>query len=179
MILRYKIAEGFKVKKPEQKTKGSAGIDLHIPEFTEAFRKIFDELNKKIAYQEDPISSVLLTFGPANTLTLPAHSRCIVPSGLYFDIPEGWMLEGANRGSISSLQGVIHGAHIIDSDYQGMVFMSIINTSNSSKSFLANSALLQVLFREAPAVTLEEIEGDLYADKKSERGEGALGSTNK
>ncbi len=184
MILRYKVAEGYIVKSPAQKTLGSAGIDLHIPEFTKEFLKDFNELNRKIANAENmfspegtKVAEPYLCIAPGSSLILPPHTRCIVPSGLYFDIPEGWMLEGANRGSVSSIQGVIHGAHIIDSDYQGMVFMSIINTSNTPKSFLANTALLQVLFREAPRVALFEVRGgDLYKEK-TVRGEGALGST--
>jgi len=176
MILKYSIAEGYTVRAPERKTKGSAGIDLHIPEFTEAFEKDFKKLNERISEYEGVGEPTYLD-PPTGTLYLPAHSRCIVPSGIYFDIPEGWMLEGANRGSVSSIQGVIHGAHIIDSDYQGMVFMSIINTSPSTKSFATGSALLQVLFRETPIVDLLEVKGDLYTEKTA-RGEGALGSTN-
>lgn len=177
MILRYSIAEGYKVTPPKRKTSGSAGLDLHIPAFTDAFIRDFEDLNSKIARIEDREKAVYLSVAPSGTIAIPSHSRCIVPSGLYFDIPEGWMLEGANRGSVSSIQGVIHGAHIIDCDYQGMVFMSIINTSSSMKFFGEGSALLQVLLREAPTATLMEIPlKDLYS-RTTQRGKGALGST--
>ena len=183
MILKYSIAEGYTVRAPERKTKGSAGIDLHIPEFTPRFLEDFGGMNRRIAAAESSLlngayGSAYYVFGPIGEIILPPHSRAIIPSGLRFEIPEGWMLEGANRGSVSSIQGVIHGAHIIDCDYQGVVFMSIINTSNSLKHFLAGDSLLQVMLREAPPVVLVQVpEDSLYLGKTSERGEGALGST--
>lgn len=182
MILQYSIIDGYDVRPPAQKTRGSAGIDLHLPSFTNRFITDFVELNKKIIEAENhPAGETLpqLIFAPTGMLMLPPHSRVLVPSGLHFNIPEGWMLEGANRGSVSSIQGIVHGASIIDSDYTGMPFISLINTGNTSKCFKEESAILQVLFREAPLVELVRVsEDEIYKDKVTERGTGALGSTN-
>jgi len=184
--ITYAVEPGFIVKAPEQKTAGAAGYDLHIPQFTDEFINAFAKMNKKILEQDVPPADKVSyidknkVYLAGNSIILPPHSRAIVPSGLRFNIPNRYMLEGANRGSVSSLQGIIHGAHIIDCDYFGMVFMSIINTGVVAKELKEGASLLQVLVREVPPSTLIEVPiNDLYKDREqTARGEGALGSTN-
>jgi len=191
---------GFEVKAPERKTEGAAGWDLHIPVFNQAFLDAFLPLNRRIidleaacalrsavmADEESPAFAPACAYIESNAvdegrLVIPPGARAIIPSGLRFAIPDHWMLEGANRGSVASIQGIVHGAHVIDCDFRGMVFLSVINTSNTPKVLAGGSSLLQVLVREVPVVTMTETEfSSLYLHAKtSARGEGSLGSTDK
>ena len=51
----------------------------------------------------------------------------IIPTGLKFGIPHGYMLQVMNRSSIAAKRGLVVGAHVIDSGYDGEVFINIHN----------------------------------------------------
>jgi len=105
------------------------------------------------------------------------HGRIIIPTGIRFNIPTGTYLEVANRGSTAALQGLIFGAHIIDEDYQGIVFINLINTTPSTIYLKAGTKLVQLIHKEWIRSTLRRVpESELYPEV-SKRGEGALGHT--
>tara|TARA_B100000029_G_C17067748_1_gene775652 strand:+ start:169 stop:636 length:468 start_codon:yes stop_codon:yes gene_type:complete len=105
----------------------------------------------------------------------------ILPTGLRFGVPHGFMLEVKNRSSVAAKQGLIVGACVIDSGYDGEVFINLHNVGKEVQHIERNAKIAQVVL--VPVVPFRAIEtqsGDLYdwyPITMSHRGDGALGST--
>ncbi len=105
----------------------------------------------------------------------------ILPTGLRFGVPHGYMLEVKNRSSLASKRSLIVGACVIDSGYDGEVFINIHNIGNEDQFVAKGTKIAQLVM--IPVISFRAIEtasGDLYEWYPitiSDRGEGALGST--
>lgn len=104
----------------------------------------------------------------------------VVPTGLKFGIPHGYMLQVCNRSSMGAKRSLVVGAHIIDSGYDGEVFIDLHNIGHTEQTIHPNDKIAQVIL--VPVVHFRPVEkkaGSLYGDNItiSNRGEGALGST--
>ncbi len=174
MELQYTIVDGYDTEEPRRGTEHSAGLDVYIPRLTPKFEEDLREKNKnqaRIFFREGEGEN------PPNDLYVMGHSRIIIPTGLRFNIPTGTYLEVANRGSTAALQGLIFGAHIIDEDYQGIVFINLINTTPYNIYLNPGTKLVQLIHKEWIRSTLRHVpENELYPEV-SKRGEGALGHT--
>ena len=67
-------------------------------------------------------------------ILIPTQSRVLIPTGLIFDIPEGFSVRLHSRSSISLKRGLmmVNGEGIIDSDYCDECFMMLFNSSNQT-----------------------------------------------
>jgi dUTP pyrophosphatase len=104
----------------------------------------------------------------------------IIPTGLKFGIPHGYMLQVMNRSSIAAKRGLIVGAHVIDSGYDGEVFINIHNVSDCAKFIEDGMKIAQLVMIPVVPFRPHEIRDDqLYLQPItiSDRGDGALGST--
>jgi dUTP pyrophosphatase len=105
----------------------------------------------------------------------------ILPTGLRFGVPHGYMLEVKNRSSLASKRSLIVGACVVDSGYDGEIFINIHNIGNEDQFVAKGTKIAQLVM--IPVVSFRAIEtasGDLYEWYPitiSDRGEGALGST--
>jgi len=112
----------------------------------------------------------------------PAFSMRL-QTGLRFGVPHGYMLQVMNRSSISAKRDLIVGAHVVDSGYDGEVFIDIHNVGNLSQIIEPGTKIAQVVL--VPVVPFRAVETesgnlyDWYPITISERGDGALGSTDK
>lgn len=154
------------VKSPVRGTPKSAGIDFFIP----------NDFEPTFVY---------------------AGYDCLIPSGIVASIPEGYMLMGADKSGVStSRQACINanrtpkpdayecptiiGAKIVDEDYQGEIHIHIINSGLHPIRINPGQKISQFILVPVNYCALEEVEpvDDLF-DSVSERGAGALGSTDK
>lgn len=111
------------------------------------------------------------------SISILPHSSVVIGTGIKVKVPHNTCLWIANKGGIASKQQVIVGACIVDEDYQGEVFINLINTSNHPQTLPAETKIAQGLIVPVKYVDIEEVpEYELY-DEVSERGEGKLGST--
>ncbi len=104
----------------------------------------------------------------------------IIPTGLKFGIPHGYMLQVMNRSSIAAKRGLVVGAHVIDSGYDGEVFINIHNVSDCAKFIEDGMKIAQLVMIPVVPFRPHEIRDDqLYLQPItiSDRGDGALGST--
>lgn len=153
------------VKSPVRGTSASAGLDFFVPN----------------------------DFKPL--ILLPGQDA-LIPSGIKARVPKGYMLMAANKSGVVTSKkaclscgrsaekspfnsSIIVGAAIVDEDYQGEIHIHLINTGINPIMIepgmkIAQFILVPVLY----AVPMEVPIDELY-DKKSERGEGGFGSTNK
>lgn len=104
----------------------------------------------------------------------------LIPLGLKFGVPHGFMLQVMNRSSIASKRSLIVGAHVIDSGYNGEVFINLHNVGGSVQTIKHGQKIAQlVMIPVVPFRPTEILEDTLYEDgiTISNRGDGALGST--
>ena len=110
----------------------------------------------------------------------PGESK-LIPTGLRFGVPHGYMLEVKNRSSIAAKLNLVVGACVIDSGYDGEVFINLHNVGRDSRVVQDGDKIAQLVM--IPVVhfrALETSTGDLYdwyPITISDRGTGALGST--
>jgi len=109
----------------------------------------------------------------------PGESK-ILPTGLRFGVPHGYMLEVKNRSSVAAKRSLLVGACVVDSGYDGEVFINLHNVGNTTQTIGAGTKIAQVVM--VPVVHFRAIrrrDGELYEYPitMSARGAGALGST--
>ena len=121
-------------------------------------------------------------FSPADPITVllnPGDSK-ILPTGLKFGVPHGYMLEVKNRSSVAAKRSLIVGACVVDSGYDGEVFINLHNIGNTIQVLSPGDKVAQLVMTPVvhfrPMETTEDI---LYTYPMtiSNRGAGALGST--
>ena len=109
----------------------------------------------------------------------PLQSK-LVPIGLKFGVPHGYMLQVMNRSSVASKRSLIVGAHVIDSGYDGEVFINIHNVGQTPQTIVNGQKIAQLVMIPVISFRASEAKKDnLYGDgiTISDRGDGALGST--
>lgn len=125
---------------------------------------------------------------------LRPHQDLLIPSGIKMEIPEGYMLMGADKsGVVTSTYAcvcagrepkpeaftsiIILGAKIVDEDYQGEIHIHLINVGNCTVFIKPGMKIAQFILVPVSYEGLEEVpEAELFS-RSSERGDGALGST--
>tara|TARA_R110000737_G_scaffold296317_1_gene302906 strand:- start:414 stop:845 length:432 start_codon:yes stop_codon:yes gene_type:complete len=107
---------------------------------------------------------------------MPGES-VMIPSGIKIDVPHGSMLQVCNKSGIASKKGLIVGACIIDSDYQGEMHLNLWNVSNKAVVLDAGTKLVQMILVPILLPLLQEVvEEELFVNE-TERGTGGFGST--
>ena len=114
-------------------------------------------------------------------VTINPGESVILPTGLKFGVPHGYMLEVKNRSSVASKRSLIVGACVVDSGYDGEVFVNLHNIGTEPQVVEPHTKIAQVVM--TPVVSFRALETqnpDLYGWYPitiSVRGDGALGST--
>lgn len=126
----------------------------------------------EITYDGDEVGKVLIRPG----------GNVMLPTGLKAGIPHGYALFVCNRGSMGAKKGLVFGAHIIDSGYEGEIFIDLHNISNYDRYIYQGDKIAQVILMPVVAcIPLESGRAEslygAYPITISNRGEGMLGST--
>ena len=114
-------------------------------------------------------------------ITVAPGESVVLPTGLKFGVPHGYMLEVKNRSSVAAKRSLVVGACVIDSGYEGEVFVNLHNIGNEAQVIEPHTKIAQVVM--TPVVSFRAMETtnpDLYGWYPitiSDRGDGALGST--
>ena len=112
---------------------------------------------------------------------LKSGETAIFPTGLKFGVPHGYMLEVKNRSGVAAQRGLLVGACVIDSGYDGEVFINLHNVGTEPQRILPGMKIAQVVM--VPVVHFRAVETNhdnlynWYPITISDRGDGALGST--
>jgi len=159
-----------KVKSPERAHLTDAGIDFYVPELNMDFIKLLQEKNPTIYITKEGI-------------ILYPQQRILIPSGIHCQMQNyDRCLIAFNKSGIASKLGLIVGSCVVDSDYQGEIHLSLINTSNKPIKITSGMKILQ--FIEIPIfnshIIMEERKtlGEFYK-KETTRGNKGFGSTDK
>jgi len=176
------------VKSPARAYEFDAGIDFYVPEFNIYF--LTDLAGKNQGRDLEMSTKKSIKKGELEYITIPPHSRIMIPSGIKCRMASpGRALIAANKSGIATKDGLIFGAQVVDYTYKGEIHLSLINTSDRPVRILPGQKIIQ--FLEMPIFTseVEIVEGDsesmdevtekFYDGLQDDRGEGGFGSTDK
>lgn len=101
--------------------------------------------------------------------------RFMVPTGLAFEIPEGYEMQIRARSGLSIKHGItmVNGVGTIDADYRGELSILMVNLSQRAFVIEPDMRIAQLLVQKYEKISWQ------LTDKLSEtdRGEGGFGST--
>lgn len=142
----------------------------------------------KVLFKDNckPVPPSYSTFGAAGAdiracITAPVvikpGERALIPTGLLFEIPEGYEIQVRPRSGLALKHGItcLNSPGTIDSDYRGEIGVILINTGKEDFTVENNDRIAQIVL--SPVVRADFIPvGNL---SETERGTGGFGSTGK
>jgi len=108
-------------------------------------------------------------------VTLKKGERSIVPTGLFFEIPEGYEIQVRPRSGLAAKNGVtvLNTPGTIDSDYRGELKVILINLGNEDFVINNGDRIAQIILAPVVQAAFEVVD----AISETERGQGGFGST--
>jgi len=143
-----KLAKIRNVKTPYRGTDGSAGIDFFVP----------DDFPKELC-------------------TIQPNERFFIPSGIKANVPDGYALIAFNKSGVALKKGLMVGACVVDSDYQGEIHLHLVNTSYKAVTIEPGEKLTQFLLIPVNHCDVEVVTPNQLFEEETERGSGGFGST--
>lgn len=108
------------------------------------------------------------------SITLQPHTTVKVPTGIAYEVPDGYCVFAWDKGSTGS-KGLKTLGGVLDSGYRGELFIPMHNLNDEPYTFEAGDKIAQVVIQKVELWEVEECE-ELSETK---RGTGAFGSTGK
>ena len=109
------------------------------------------------------------------TVTIEPNETKLIPTGLAFEIPEGYAGFVYARSGLASKRGLApaNKVGVIDADYRGEVMVALHNHGTEAQTVEAGERIAQMII--APFVAVNYVFSDELDD--TVRGEGGFGST--
>jgi dUTP pyrophosphatase len=101
----------------------------------------------------------------------------LIPTGLKIGVPAGYMLEIKNKSGVAFKRSLVVGACVVDSGYDGEVFVNLHNIGNERQTILPGEKVAQAVLVPIVEAEFEEVLADDVYGTDTARGSGALGST--
>jgi len=162
-MLKFKIRRLRDVQLPTQAYTSAAGWDFFIPKNWELLPGVKPKDNFIMpAWQSKVIH-------PGESL--------FVPSGLQIQMHSGYALSFENRSG-KARQGLLVGATIVDTDYQGEIHLNVWNVSKHDICISCGDKILQGIFFLPPQIQLHDTTEELFTERTA-RGQNGFGSTGK
>ncbi len=110
-------------------------------------------------------------------VTIKKGSRAMIPTGLFFAIPEGYEVQVRPRSGLAAKNGVtvLNTPGTIDSDYRGEVKVILINLGDEDFVVKNGERIAQIVVAPVTIGSFEQV----TALDETERGAGGFGSTGK
>ncbi|MCH5305758.1 MAG: dUTP diphosphatase [Rikenella sp.] len=127
------------------------------------------------AYETTQAVGLDVRAATAEPLTIGPLQRVMVPTGLYFQIPEGYEIQVRPRSGLAAKYGitVINSPGTIDPDYRGELKVLLVNLSNEPFVMQPGERVAQLVFARCERLVWEEA---VVLDE-TQRGAGGFGST--
>ena len=117
------------------------------------------------------------TFIGTKEVRIPAASGVVIPTGLKIGVPPGHMLEIKNKSGVASKRQLVVGACVVDSGYDGEVFVNLNNIGQSTQIIDPGQKIAQAVLVPIVCCDVEDVGDEGVYDEETLRGSGALGST--
>ena len=108
-------------------------------------------------------------------VTIPAGKSAMIPTGLFFEIPEGYEVQVRPRSGLAAKNGVtvLNTPGTIDSDYRGEIKVILINLGDSDFTVNSGDRIAQMIIAPVIQAGFTMVENL----SETERGAGGFGST--
>ena len=121
-----------------------------------------------------------LRYNGVRTRLYPGESK-VLSTGLKFGVPHGYMIQIMNRSGNAAKKQLMVGACVVDSGYDGEVFVNLHNIGSEEQFIqsgmkIAQAVLIPVVHARFVATSNDNLY-DWSPITISNRGDGALGST--
>ena len=132
-------------------------------------------------FNPEPKGTLPLIDKEKDSVSLEPGESKLFSTGYRFGVPHGYMLEIKNRSSVAYKKSLVVGACVVDSGYDGEVFVNLHNIGKETQIIQPGDKIAQGIM--IPVVHFRAVEtgsGNLYnwyPITISDRGDGALGST--
>jgi len=110
-----------------------------------------------------------------STVSLAPMERCLIPTGLFIEIPQGFECQIRPRSGLALKKGIgiLNSPGTIDADYRGEIGVILINLSAEIFEIQPGERIAQMVF--CPIIQIKWAETTIL--DASERGAGGFGST--
>ncbi len=110
-------------------------------------------------------------------VVLQSLERCIIPTGLYIELPEGFEAQIRPRSGLAIKKGlsIPNSPGTIDSDYRGEIGVILINLSTESITIEPSERVAQMVIAKYEQISWQPVK-EL---SESDRSAGGFGSTGK
>lgn len=169
--MKVQIINKSKNELPEYKTIFSAGMDIK-GDFSRI--SMINSKPEKFFYFADAVSIV---YGKAKTIEILPGGRCLIPTGLFMAIPEGYEIQVRPRSGLALNMGitVVNSPGTIDADYRGELMVIVGNPSLLPVRLNDNERIAQIVLKKVEQIEWEEV----LELPDTERGNGGFGHTGK
>lgn len=108
-------------------------------------------------------------------VTVAPMERCLVPTGLAVEIPQGFAGLVYARSGLAIKNGIAmaNGVGVIDADYRGELCCPVINLSGEPFTISGGDRIAQLVLTPVAVMEIETVD----ALSGTKRGEGGFGST--
>lgn len=116
-------------------------------------------------------------------VSIEPGERKLVPIGLRIICPDGYFYTFAPRSGLAFKNNIIPShKNIMDSNYTGNCDVLMLNRSDKQYIIKKGDRFCQLIIHQIPEITIEDIDEldfELYAYQKQERGDSGFGSSGK
>lgn len=113
------------------------------------------------------------------SVTLKSGDRAIIPTGLYFEIPEKFEIQVRPRSGLAAKNGVtvLNSLGTIDSDYTGEIKIILINHGDEDFTINHGDRVAQGILASVLNKKIVRLSKKTEINSNTERGDGGFGST--
>lgn len=133
----YKVTDTATL--PEYATPGSTCFDFHANLVTDAEIVVYDKANQQLKRK------VQVNQKGENFILITPGDRVLIPSGLIFDVPEGYGLKIYSRSGNALKRSLVLGndVAVIDADYVNETFVMLSNHSSKTLEIVHGERVAQ------------------------------------
>jgi dUTP pyrophosphatase len=108
-------------------------------------------------------------------ITLKPLDRCLIPTGIFIELPQGYEAQIRPRSGLAAKRGLtcLNSPGTIDADYRGEIKVILVNLSNETQIIDPAERVAQMVIAKHERVTWQEV--SVLNDTL--RGAGGFGST--
>lgn len=116
--------------------------------------------------------------GDSYFITIEPGKRALIPTGLYFGLPEGYELQVRPRSGLAFREGitVLNSPGTIDCDYTGELKIIVINLGEHPVTINNGDRIAQIVLANVPKISWIDKE---ELTKITDRSDGGFGHTGK
>jgi dUTP pyrophosphatase len=128
-------------------------------------------------YSTEGSSGMDLRAHIGSAMTLKSLERCLVPTGLFIELPPAYEAQVRPRSGLAIRQGItcLNTPGTVDSDYRGEIKVILINLSGEEQLIQPGERIAQLVIQKVEKAAWQQVD----ALEETTRNSGGFGSTGK